>query len=199
MGKEEAIDSWEEFLNPEILRPRLISAAIYIAGYESLKDAIVDRIRNFFLIDSDPTEQRFVLEYEASVLKRNRSPLYASLDWLKNEMGAIDDTDICAFERIKICRNLLAHQLLSFLGTSGLPQDFEECFREMVSLLRKIEHWWIVNVEIPSNPSFDGKDIDCDDIHSGRVIALQLLCDIALGDAEHSRRYYDELRNHRGK
>lgn len=199
MVENKARDPWGEFLSPEVLRPCLMSAAIYIAGYEALKDAIVDRIRNFFLIGSGPAEQRFYLEYKAFVLSRNRSPLYASLDWLKNEMGAIDDADICAFDRIKACRNLLAHQLLSFLGGNGLPQDFEQCYREMVALLHKIDHWWIANVEIPTNPDFDGKDIDWDEIYSGRVMALQLLCDIALGDSEQSRRYYDELKNRRAK
>ena len=45
--------SWEEFLDPDILRPRLIRAAIYIAGYEALKDAIMDRIREFFTTGFD--------------------------------------------------------------------------------------------------------------------------------------------------
>ena len=38
--------SWEEFLNPEVTRPRLIAASIYIAGFEALKDAIVDHIHS---------------------------------------------------------------------------------------------------------------------------------------------------------
>ncbi len=39
--------SWEEFLNPEIMRSCLISASVYIAGYEALKETIVGRIRDF--------------------------------------------------------------------------------------------------------------------------------------------------------
>ena len=40
--------SWEDFLNPDVVRPVLISASIYIAGFEALKDAIIGRIRDFF-------------------------------------------------------------------------------------------------------------------------------------------------------
>jgi len=40
--------SWEEFLNPEVMRSRLITASIYIAGFEAFKDAVVGRIRDFF-------------------------------------------------------------------------------------------------------------------------------------------------------
>ncbi len=40
--------SWEEFLNPEVLRFRLIASSIYIGGFEALTDSVVERIRNFF-------------------------------------------------------------------------------------------------------------------------------------------------------
>jgi hypothetical protein len=44
------------------------------------------------------------------------------------------------------------------LGFEGLPADFEECSSDMVALLRKIEVWWIPNVEIPTNPDFEEKN-----------------------------------------
>jgi hypothetical protein len=185
---------WEEFLNPDVLRPRLISAAIYIAGYEALKDAIVTRIREFFCHGFDESGDTIDPEYQSKVLSRNKSTLYASLDWLKNDMKAIDDADIGAFDRVKTCRNLLSHKLFSFLGSEGLPPDFEQCFHEMVALLHKIDVWWIKNVEIPTNPDFDGKEIDYGGIRSGRVMGLQLLCDIALGDPHKSRFYYEQFR-----
>ncbi len=40
--------SWENLLNPAVLRPNLIVASIYIAAFELLKNAIVDRIRDFY-------------------------------------------------------------------------------------------------------------------------------------------------------
>ena len=40
--------SYEDFLNPEVQRRRLISASLYIAGFEILKKSIVNRIRGFF-------------------------------------------------------------------------------------------------------------------------------------------------------
>ncbi len=187
--------SWEDFPNPDVMRPVLISASIYIAGFEALKDAIIGRIRNFFCYGFDESGDKISPKYQSDVLSRNGSPVYASLDWLK-EMHAIDDADINAFERIKICRNLLAHRLFSMLGSEPMPPDFVKCFHEMVALLHKIEVWWIREVEIPINPDFDGKEIDEDGIRSGSVISLQLLCDIALGDEDRCRFYFDEFRKH---
>jgi hypothetical protein len=186
---------WEEFLNPDIMRPRLIAAAIYIAGFEALKDSIVGRIRDFFWHGFDETGDIIDPKYQSNVLSRNRSPVYASLDWLK-EMNAIDDEDVSVFNRVKGSRNTLAHNLLSTLGSEGLPPDFEERTSEMVALLRKIEVWWITNVEIPTNPDHDGRDVDEEQIVPGPIMTMQLLLDIALGDEERSRFYYNEFCKH---
>lgn len=185
--------SWIEALNPDVMRPRLMAASIYIAAFESLKDVIVDRVRDFFWSGFDESGDTLDSEYSSNVLSRNKSPLYASLDWLK-EMEAIEDSDVERFKRVKACRNTLAHDLLSRLGSEGLPEDFDACFGDMVALLRKIEVWWITNVDIPVNPDFDAEDVDEEGIDPGSVIAIQLLCDIALGDESESRKYYDELR-----
>ncbi len=191
--------SWEESLNPEVMRPRLIAASIYVAGFDSLKDSIVDRIRMFFWTGFDrETGDKIDPKYKSDVLARSKSPVYASLDWLK-EQGAIDDPDIASFERVKRCRNTLAHELLSVVWTTGLPEDYAQCFADMVALLRKVEVWWIVNVEIPTSPGYDGSEsIDVDGIMPGPIVAMRLLMDIALGDEKEARFYYDEFRKRAG-
>lgn len=189
--------SWVEFLNPEVTRLRMIAASIYIAGFEILKDSVVDRIRSFFWTGFDESGDKIDPKYQSDVLARNRSPVYASLDWLK-EMNAIDDGDVAVFDRVKTCRNILAHKLFSALASEGLPPEFEECFSSMVALLRKVEVWWITNVEIPTNPDYDGSEVDEDAIIPGPVMSMQLLMDIALGDEQRSRFYYDEFRKRTG-
>ncbi len=186
--------SWEDFLNPDVMRNRLIAASIYIAGFEGLKDAIIERVREFF---GTSLNNEISPKYKSEVLSRNRSEKFACIDWL-NEMAVIDKADVDTFDRLNACRNRLAHELFSFLGTRGMPPDFEQCFQEMVALLRKIEVWWIVNVEIPTNPDFDGKEIDEDEIMPRSLIRLQLLCDIALGDEKKSQFYFEEFHRRAG-
>jgi len=172
---------------------RLVTASAYIAGFELLRDSIVDCIRDFFCCGFDENGDIIDPKYEADVLSRNRSRLYASLNWLK-EMSAIDDTDMASFERVKACRNHLAHQLLKGVSKEGKPADFIECFVEMARLTHKIELWWIKNVEIPTSSDFEGEDIDENGIIPGTVIGLRVLCDIALGTDEQSRFYYEEFK-----
>ena len=65
--------SWEDFLNPEVIRPVLISASIYIAGFEALKDAIVGRIRDFFWYGFDESGDKIDPRYQSSLLRSLRA------------------------------------------------------------------------------------------------------------------------------
>ncbi|MBI1390381.1 MAG: hypothetical protein GC154_18240 [bacterium] len=190
-------ESWENYLNPEVTRGSLLAASIYIAGFETLKYSIIERIHYFFNNGFDETRYKFKSEYQTDVLALNKSPMYASLAWLKR-MEAIDDTDIAAFDRVKDCRNKLAHDLLSILAASGLPENYEECFNDMLALLHKIELWWITEVEIPTDPDLADKEIDYKGIIPESIMNMQLLCDLALGNNEQSQFYLKEFRKRTG-
>ena len=190
-------ESWENYLNPEITRSALLAASIYIAGFEALKESIIERIRYFFWTGFDETGDKFDPKYQTDVLALNKSPVHASLAWLKG-MKAIDDADIAAFDRVKACRNKLAHDLLSTLAASGLSENYGECFNDMIALLHKIELWWIVEVEIPTNPDLADKEIDYKGIIPGPIMNMRLLCDLALGADEESKFYLKEFRKRAG-
>lgn len=55
---EQIRKSWENFLNPEVLRPNLIMASLYIAAFEMLKDTIVERIRDFYITGFDKSIEK---------------------------------------------------------------------------------------------------------------------------------------------
>src|SRR5689334_5920188 len=118
--KSDVQNSWENILKPEVLRMHLLIASVYIAGFESLKSAIIGRPRDFFVNGFRKGEMIVDPKYAAAVVARHRSLTYASLDWLK-EMGAIDSMDIAIFNELKNCRNKLAHELLS-VASNGIPE-----------------------------------------------------------------------------
>lgn len=168
---------WENFLDPAVLRQNLIRASIYIAAFEVLKNTIVGRLRSFCKYGLEPTGSK----YQSEVLARNRSPVHASLDWLKEER-AIDRNDLAVFEEVKQLRNELAHELTRMLRT-GLPATLPKRFGEMVSLLEKIERWGL-----------EGEAVDAENAIPGPLIGLRLLVEVALGSEEEVRRYIDEFR-----
>lgn len=175
-------DRWERFLDPDVVRPSLFLATMFITTFEILKDSVVDRIRGFYTNGLDENGPIVGPEYQTEVASRNRSVLYASLDWLR-EHEVIDDKDIEAFEQLKKTRNQLAHQLFAVV-TGQVESTHEAQFEVLASLLRKIEVWWVVNFEIAANPDFDGQDIDEEGIVPGAVLSLQMLIQVASGNTE---------------
>ncbi len=175
-----AAESWERFLDPDVLRPTLLSATMFITAFELLKDCIVDRVRDFYTLGFDD-KTATTPEYEKAVLARDkkRRSLPASLDWLR-EQHAVDDADLEIFTRLTDIRNQLAHELFSVV-TGQVQSEYESQFPALIALLRKIEVWWIVNVEIPTDPDYDGHKIDEAGITPGALISLQMLIEVANG------------------
>src|ERR1700752_4349473 len=192
MTKSHLPKGWE-FLDPDALRPVLITVSVYLTAYEILRAAIVERLRDFYWVGFEGARDITNPKYETEVLALNRSPVHASLTWLKHH-DAVDDTDIEAFLRVKDLRNRLAHDLLAYFNTDVQPDAFATSFAALTALLHKIELWWIREVEIPTTPDFDDVDVPDEEITPGRVLLVRLLTDIALGDEATSRRYADEMR-----
>lgn len=171
---------WEQFLDPDIVRPSLFMATMFVTAFEILKNSIVDRIRGFY--SNEWSEQGAVesQEYKAVVLSRHKSRVYASLNWL-HENQVINDHDLIIFDQLKTTRNLLAHQLFDAV-TGKTKSNHLDQYPVLVALLRKIEVWWVVNVEIATNPDYADAEIDEDGIVPGAMLSLQILMEVASGN-----------------
>lgn len=186
----------EEFLNPDVLRSRLIAASLYIAGFELLEDTVVNRIRDFYIASPEFKASfldygRHYRNYEAEVLSKDKNQVRASLSWLR-ESEAISDTDVATFGELADLRNVVVHELGRKLA-NGLPARLAQRFAETLSLLDKIERWWIKNVEIPTDPQLRGGDIDESAILPGPTMMLRLMVDVALGPDEAAKKYLNEF------
>lgn len=129
-------------------------------------------------------------DYSSEVLNRNRSPVHASLDWLKAN-GAIGDEDITLFGRLTQHRNQISHALHLNLLDAKLMGEMPTIFEDLRRLLRKIEIWWIINFDmgIADDVPYDIKE---DDIMPGPVMTLDLMIEVALGPEEQATSYLKE-------
>lgn len=182
--------SWERFLNPVSLKKNIITASVHSMAFEMLKSSIEDKIREFYTNGFDENEVIVSKDYKNKVLKLHRSRIYASFEWLKQH-DAIDDADIKTFERIKRHRNELTHELFKFTS-DGCTFDIAESFNNIVELLRKIELWWFVNLEMATDPENYPSDLNLDDVVPGRLWSLQMLINTALGSEEEAIEFYNE-------
>ena len=178
-----AKENWEKFLTPGVMHERLVSASLYITAFELLNESIIGRLRSFYMVGFDENGDVIGEKYETAVLTRNKSPLYASLNWLF-ENDVIDENDLQTFEQLKATRNSLAHELPS-LVIGGADFKHVERFQELVRLLRKIEVWWVINLEIPVNPDFDrNEEIDEEGIVPGPILMIQMMLEVISGNEE---------------
>jgi hypothetical protein len=93
-------ECWEQFLNPDVVRPSLFLATMFITTFEILKDSVVDRIRSFYEDGWNENGPIISPSYQSKVISRNKNILYASLEWLQ-EHEAIDSKDLGKFEELK--------------------------------------------------------------------------------------------------
>lgn len=66
------------------------------------------------------------------------------------ENGAITDEDIEKYNRARVFRNGITHEMENILF-HGVPSNLPDLYHEMIFLADKIEKWWIMNVDIPTN------------------------------------------------
>ena len=185
--------NWAKFLNPESLKSNLIAASLFLTAYELLRTSIIDRIRDFFTFDLKENRGAVSEYYKIKVLSLNKSPLRASLLWLK-EMSAINDADIKLVDTIRKHRNELAHTLPKFISTADMEIRID-LLGDIYKLVTKIDRWWIKEVDIPTNSDFDGQEVADEDIQSGTMLCIQMMLRIVTD--ENPSVFWDELQRQR--
>ncbi|WP_260915780.1 hypothetical protein [Aliarcobacter butzleri] len=60
-------------------------------------------------------------------------------------------------------------------------------------MITKIEKWWIINYELEINENYIGQEISEEDIIPGINVTLHLLFNIALGEKNESKKYFEEF------
>ncbi len=189
-------DTWADFLNPEVIRTRFVRAGLFLVAHEMLLSAIKDRVHDFYSDTWTATEGwKPSPSYREEVLpldpKGKNDPLRASIAWLR-QMEAIDENDEAEFRELTEERNRLAHELHNVVGGTQL-HDFENLFPRLVALVAKIERWWVINVEIATDPDLFDADIDEDGVTPGSLMLLQVLSQVALGNDEEAWALYREF------
>lgn len=188
----EAERNWEDFLNPDVVREKFAAVGLFLVAYEILAGRIRDKPLGFFAAEFKNGVPVPSDEYKAKVLaldpKGKCDPKRGGIEWL-NGMGAIDETDRNAIREVTDLRNEVAHELPEIVVGGSLPA-MNEHLSTLLELIEKIDRWWIVNVEIPTNSDCDGEDIDESKIVSVLGTAMSILRDVAMGKEEEAWAYY---------
>ncbi|MCD4828448.1 MAG: hypothetical protein K8R90_03340 [Candidatus Cloacimonetes bacterium] len=213
-----AIESWANFLNPEILRKNLIALSIFVNGYEVFKASVIDRILEFYITGFDKRAKRHTEDssfdmfsasmrdsymkgdwiisnkYKTEVLsKSKKGKIDASLKWLQ-ENDVISGDDYATCEEAHKLRNNIAHFMLDYISDPMRAPEVLKVYRKLVDLLHKIDKWFF-DSELPllaDDINFDNADIEGS--FSMTILILNLMAEIALNpDSSESSQYYEEF------
>ncbi|MEZ5681495.1 MAG: hypothetical protein R3E14_09400 [Erythrobacter sp.] len=188
-------DQWEEFLNPDVIRTKLIAAGLFLVGHEMLLDSITRHPLSFFSNRWTTSGPERSAEYKTEILARDPKgkgdAVRGSIAWLRM-MEVITPQDECDIKAVTDMRNELAHEMTAMVSGSKAPNHFDH-FAKVMNLVQKIEKWWIVNVELSTNPDYDGQEIDEEGIISGPSLVIQMLSRIALAEGDEAWEFHREF------
>ncbi|MFT4176458.1 MAG: hypothetical protein QM627_07350 [Luteolibacter sp.] len=189
-------DEWASILNPDVIRTRFLRAGLFLDAHEMLVAVIKDRLHDFFSDTWTPgSGWNTSAAYRENVLlldpKGKNDPFRSSVAWLIG-MKAIDGDDERAIREFTEKRNTIAHELRGLVGGSH-QLDFDDVFQKILEMVAKIEKWWIVNIEIATDPEFYDKEIKADSVVPGSLLLLQILKDVALGEDDETWAIYREF------
>jgi hypothetical protein len=178
---QKTLPSWDKFLNPETLRSNLLAASIFITSYEVLKDSIIDQILSFYTHGFDQNGPIVSESYKSKVLALDSksNSLRASIAWLKAN-GVINAKDEQTIADLTQHRNEVAHQLPTFLSQADHNVELSK-LEDLIELVKKIDRWWIVNVELAIQDEIDVNLVDQERIMSGHMMFLHLLLTASSG------------------
>lgn len=192
-------EAWSAFLNPEIVRAKLISAGLFLIAHEILLDSILRHPR-FFFSDTFTAADGFLPspEYTAKVLaldpKGKNDPLRGSIAWWRT-MDTIDEADETAIRLVTDARNNIAHEMTGMIS-GAKPPEFSEHFGTLMGLVNKIEKWWIINVEVATDSDWNGDEVDDAGVVPGPAWMMDMLVQVALGEGDEAwqlHRQFEEL------
>ena len=192
---EKVDKDWEKFLNPKEIKKNLIDASLFLSFFEILNSEIIERIFDFYSNEFRDGKWIASDKYNKTIVNRKingkTNIFLSSCQWLLDN-NTITQNDFEQIKKIKEHRNRIAHDLPKFLFDSEYVID-KDLFNQIKVLTLKIAKWWIIEVEIPTDPQFDGQEIDTEGILPGQEMILNYIFNIANTDIEEFERGFKKI------
>ena len=180
----DVLHGFQNVCDKNALQENLTFIALYIGLYESFADTVESHVESFFCNDAfldkngkiryKPSEE-YVEEIKNRSVddKGNHNTLKSTMLWFV-ENGALTQDDYRLLLELKQLRNSFAHKMPQDLW-SGLYEEHAKALGDLLSLYRKIERWWIVEIEIPIAGNDVPEGYDADGVTSGILLTFDMM------------------------
>lgn len=178
MNKEQTDDKYSWFdnvIDKGTLTENLTFAGVFIAYFERLQQTATENLKSFFLdsgtnvLDEGTSSDSFK-QHVLSLKKRMHDSVF---QWFVN-MNAIDEEDYRIISEARMRRNYIAHHMDTFL-LSGKTENDLRLFSKLILIYRKLDRWWINEIEIPTSMDFDHKEYDATQVFSLESFILDII------------------------
>lgn len=178
------MDNWCNILDEGILKYNVSFAAMFVLNYECLKEYVIGQIREFYSENIHFEDDKMVCEeslnYKREVRTLDKNIENASLKWFIKE-NVITHEEYEIYQKIRQRRNDITHELLKNLNKGFNEQDVK-LFSALLDMYRKIDKWWINEIEIPISGNEIPDDYDMENVCGGQAIVLSIINNIVLGN-----------------
>jgi hypothetical protein len=179
-----SIEKFKNIIDKDILGTNMMLVSLFVTVYENFCDFCEERVKNF-LCYQEIKESKMVIieteEYKTQIKDRlidgkYKDKLKSTILWFVDN-GAIIQNDYDIFLKIKEKRNTYVHEMFEQL-LEGVSQSDIHLFCELLLLYRKIDKWWINEIEIAFVDYEISTDYDRDAVKSGNFIVLEMMLQV---------------------
>lgn len=178
------MDNWCNILDEGILKYNVSFASMFVLNYECLKEYVIGQIRELYSENIHFEDDKMVCEeslsYKREVRTLDKNIENASLKWFIKE-NVITHEEYEIYQKIRQRRNDITHELLKNLNKGFNEQDVK-LFSSLLDMYRKIDKWWINEIEIPISGNEIPGDYDMENVCGGQAIVLSIINNIVLGN-----------------
>lgn len=171
------------------LLDNLQRVSLYLTAFETLKSAIIERVRGFYtdqwhINDSGEIDSVVSTKYKSRVIVlQPRDELTACCLFLK-DVGCFTDPDIETVKQIRRHRNSVAHEIASYL-TNPDRQVNHALLLDAYRVVKHLDIWWIREVEMAADPDWTEErlaEVDWSRVTGGYSFLLDLILPVFEGD-----------------
>ena len=186
--QKKALEMIENVVTPENLQFTVSFTSLFVLVFECFKDMVIDRPKEFFCTEKIEFKEDKIVYYETEKYKREvrklaNKPFEASLRWFANHK-VITESDVNKVLSIELRRHSFVHELYNVVH-NGISDEDTQLLADLVSIYKKIDSWWIYNVEIDWDEIKDPDNVKQDECISSSLVMIDVMINILLkGEGE---------------
>ena len=182
-SQKKALEMLENVMTAETLQMTVSFTSLFVLVFECFKDMVIDRPKAFFCISTMEFRDGKIVyreteEYKCNVRKLAKSPFEASLRWFA-DYGVITESDVNRVLSIELRRHSFVHELFNVIH-NGISDDDIKLLADLISIYKKIDSWWIYNVEIDWDDIKEPDNVKMDECFSSSLMMIDVMINILL-------------------